>query len=49
MSIAVKSTYSSEYVKPNRYRDALQELLNPADVQFNGDREWDIQVFNENL
>lgn len=49
MSIAYKTTYSSGYSKPNRYREALQEFLNSADVQLNGSREWDIQVLNENF
>ena len=47
MSIAVKTKYSSGYLKSNRYRDALQEFLDPADVQLNGEREWDIRVLNE--
>lgn len=49
MSIAYKTTYSSGYSKPNRYREALQEFLSPADVQLNGSREWDIQVLNEDF
>lgn len=49
MSIAYKTTYSSGYSKPNRYREALQEFLSSADVQLNGSREWDIQVLNEDF
>lgn len=49
MSIAYKSTYSSGYLKANRYRDALQEFLNPADIEINGKRDWDIQVLNEDF
>jgi len=36
-------------MKSNRYREALQEFLNPADVRLNGTREWDIQVINEDF
>lgn len=32
-----------------RYRAKLQELLDHADVQFNGTRPWDITVHNEEL
>ena len=47
MSIASKSIYSSDQLKPTRYGEILQEFFNPSDVRLNGDREWDIRVNND--
>lgn len=37
----------SQSISPSR--QALQELLDPADIHFNGDRAWDPQVHDERL
>ena len=36
-------------VSPQRYRKRLEALLATADIRFNGDRPWDVQVHNEQL
>jgi len=46
---ASTSQISSEQPKFNRYRKVLQEFLEPADVQLNGERKWDIRVNNDGL
>ncbi len=49
MSIASTSTYSKGQLKPTRYQEILQEYFDPSDVRLNGEREWDIQVNNDDF
>lgn len=42
-------TLANLNVSSNPFRETLQDLLDPADVQLNGDRPWDIHVHNEDF
>ena len=47
LASAPTSLNSSGQPTVNRYREALQELLKPADVRLDGERKWDIRVNND--